>query len=132
MGFFFAPGILVLNVVKLVILMYFRSWICIVCNVPSERIFRAGSQNFYYVLLLCVLFVTTMALGYMVVIQKPSFHCGPFAKHETMNDVVVNRLQRFVLDDDPQPDDMNSKMYQYVKSSGFIVPVLVLLMLIIW
>lgn len=40
MGMFFAPGLAILNLVKLGILMYFRSWAVLTCNVPHEVIFR--------------------------------------------------------------------------------------------
>lgn len=40
MGMFFAPGLAILNLFKLGILMYFRSWSVLTCNVPHEVIFR--------------------------------------------------------------------------------------------
>ena len=42
MGIFFSPGLILLNVVKLVILMYLRSWTVMTCNVPHEVVFRAS------------------------------------------------------------------------------------------
>lgn len=40
MGIFFSPGIVVINLVKLVLLMYLRSWIVLTCNVPHEVVFK--------------------------------------------------------------------------------------------
>lgn len=42
MGMFFSPGLVLLNVVKLYIMMYFRAWAVLTCNVPHEVIFRAS------------------------------------------------------------------------------------------
>lgn len=40
MGMFFSPGLAILNLIKLVIIMYLRSWAVLTCNVPHEVIFR--------------------------------------------------------------------------------------------
>src|SRR5690348_2820494 len=42
MGMFFSPGLPALNLVKLVMLMYIRSWAVMTCNVPHETVFRAS------------------------------------------------------------------------------------------
>lgn len=42
MGIFFSPGLILLNLIKLVILMYLRSWTVLTCNVPHEVVFRAS------------------------------------------------------------------------------------------
>ena len=42
MGMFFAPGLPAINAVKLVILMYVRSWGVLTSNVPHEVIFKAS------------------------------------------------------------------------------------------
>lgn len=40
MGMFFSPGLAILNLIKLGVLMYFRSWAVLTCNVPHEVVFR--------------------------------------------------------------------------------------------
>lgn len=40
MGIFFSPGLVLINLVKLMIMMYFRSWIVLTCNVPHEVVFK--------------------------------------------------------------------------------------------
>jgi len=36
MGMFFSPGLVLINLVKLAIIMYLRSWAVLTCNVPHE------------------------------------------------------------------------------------------------
>lgn len=42
MGMFFSPGLTALNLFKLGVLMYLRSWAVLTCNVPHEVVFRAS------------------------------------------------------------------------------------------
>ena len=62
MGLFMAPGLALLNVLKLVLILYLKvlhvpqltpasqSWAVLVTNVPHETVFKAsGSNNFYLV-----------------------------------------------------------------------------------
>lgn len=61
MGMFFAPGLPAINIFKLFLLVYVRSWAVLTCNVPHEVIFRASrSNNFYFWLLLMMLFLCTL------------------------------------------------------------------------
>lgn len=46
MGLFFSPGLAILNLFKLGILMYLRSWAVLTCNVPHEVVFRCA-HNFH-------------------------------------------------------------------------------------
>ena len=66
MGLVFSPGLIMLNILKLVIIMYLRSWAVMVTNVPPKRIFKA-SHRFYLVLLLVMLFLCMLAVGYAAV-----------------------------------------------------------------
>ena len=66
MGLIFSPGLIMLNILKLVIIMYLRSWAVMVTNVPPKRIFKA-SHRFYLLLLLVMLFLCILAVGYAAV-----------------------------------------------------------------
>lgn len=66
MGLIFSPGLIMLNILKLVIIMYLRSWAVMVTNVPPKRIFKA-SHRFYLFLLLVMLFLCMLAVGYAAV-----------------------------------------------------------------
>lgn len=40
MGMFFSPGLPLINLLKLVVMMYMRSWAVLTCNIPHEVVFR--------------------------------------------------------------------------------------------
>ena len=64
MGLFMAPGLPALNLIKLAILMYLRSWAVMCTNVPHETVFKASkSNNFYFALLLLMLFLCTLPVS---------------------------------------------------------------------
>ena len=63
MGLFMAPGLPAINLVKLAIIMYVRGWAVMTTNVPHETVFKAGSNNFYFVLLLIMLFLCTLPVS---------------------------------------------------------------------
>lgn len=75
---FFAPLLSVGNLVKIVILFYVRSWAVLVCNIPLERVFKVSkSNNFYFVLLLIMLFLVCLPVAFLLVQLRPSPDCGP-------------------------------------------------------
>ncbi|KAK6306639.1 hypothetical protein J4Q44_G00235640 [Coregonus suidteri] len=79
MGAFYAPGLVGLNVLRLLTSMYYQCWAVMSCNVPHERVFKASkSNNFYMGLLLLVLFLSLLPVVYTIMTLPPSFDCGPF------------------------------------------------------
>nr|CAH7727032.1 unnamed protein product [Callosobruchus chinensis] len=126
MGMFFSPGLVLLNVIKLYIMMYFRAWAVLTCNAPPEVIFRASrSNNFYYALLLMMLFLCVLPVGYAIVWIKPSWHCGPFSKYERIFHIFTKTIRNTV------PVSLQ-KVLDYIASPGIVIPLLVLLILIIY
>jgi hypothetical protein len=126
MGMFFSPGLVILNIIKLLILMYFRTWIVLTCNVPHEIIFRASrSNNFYYALLLMMLFLCVLPVGYTIVRIKPSWHCGPFSKYDKIFHIFTKTIKQNV------PKPVNQAL-DYIASPGIVIPLLLLLVLIIY
>ncbi|KAL5011904.1 hypothetical protein ScPMuIL_010455 [Solemya velum] len=94
LGTFFAPGLPVLNLFKLVLMVYIRCWSVMACNVPQERIFRASrSNNFYYALLLIMLFLCTLPPLFAIVALEPSTDCGPFSGQSKMFTVLTDTLE---------------------------------------
>ncbi|KAL1428995.1 hypothetical protein MTO96_016737 [Rhipicephalus appendiculatus] len=92
MGMYFSVGLPAINTVKLCIMMYVRSWAVLTCNIPHETVFKAsGSNNFYFMLLLIMLFVCTLPVGYAMVWLEPSWHCGPF--RSLFPAVVVSKVE---------------------------------------
>lgn len=126
MGMFFSPGLVILNLIKLIILMYLRSWAVMTCNVPHEVVFRASrSNNFYLALLLTMLFLCVLPVGYAIVWIEPSWHCGPFSGIERIYHLFSNSLFASVNPSLHMP-------LKYIASPGIVIPLLVLLILIIY
>ncbi|XP_016522807.1 transmembrane channel-like protein 3 isoform X2 [Poecilia formosa] len=65
MGAFFSPCLPAFNVLKLIGLMYLRSWAVLTCNVPHQQVFRAS---------------------------RPSEHCGPFSGQEKIYDIISDTV----------------------------------------
>ncbi|CAG0882363.1 unnamed protein product [Darwinula stevensoni] len=126
MGMFFCPGLPGINVLKLILLMYTRSWAVVTCNVPHEIVFRASrSNNFYYGLLLLFLFLCTLPVGYAVVRLPPSWHCGPFSGYARVYHIFTRSLKAAV------PESVQLGL-DYVASPGVVIPLVVLLVLVIY
>lgn len=79
MGSFYAPGLVGINVLRLLTSMYFQCWAVMSSNVPHARVFKASkSNNFYMGLLLLILFLSLLPVAYTIMSLPPSFDCGPF------------------------------------------------------
>ncbi|XP_011314346.1 transmembrane channel-like protein 3 [Fopius arisanus] len=126
MGMFFSPGLTALNLVKLGILMYLRSWAVMTCNVPHEVVFKASrSNNFYLALLLTMLFLCVLPVGYAIVWVRPSWHCGPFSGYHRIYYLATQSLR------DVLPRKVH-KALDYIASPGIVIPLIVLMALIIY
>ncbi|KRT82265.1 hypothetical protein AMK59_3218, partial [Oryctes borbonicus] len=126
MGMFFSPGIIAINVIKLYVMVYFRSWIVLTCNVPHKVVFRASrSNNFYYALLLSMLFLCVIPVGYAIVWVRPSKHCGPFTDYDKIFKIFTKTLKEIM------PSSVH-QILDYIASPGVVIPLLVLMILIIY
>ncbi|EDV96539.1 GH16307 [Drosophila grimshawi] len=126
MGIFFSPGLVLINLVKLMIMMYFRSWIVLTCNVPHEVVFKASkSNNFYLSLLLTMLFLCVLPVGYAIVWLRPSWHCGPFSEYNRIAEFITHTTRNALPKQLHEPLD-------YLTSSSTVIPLLLLLILIIY
>ncbi|KAH9498806.1 Transmembrane channel-like protein 3 [Bulinus truncatus] len=121
LGVLFCPGLALLNLIKLYILVYFRCWTVLCYNVPEERIFRASrSNNFYYALLLVMLFLCMLPPLFAIVVIEPSPQCGPFSGQKRMYHVLTETMETEL------PSSVNS-VIQYAASPGVILPIFMLL-----
>lgn len=126
MGMFFSPGLPLINVAKLMIMMYLRSWAVLTCNVPHEVVFRASrSNNFYLALLLTMLFLCVLPVCYAIVWLTPSWHCGPFSTQPHIYEIFVKTIE------DNTPKKLHSIM-KYMASPGTVIPLIIVLFLIIY
>lgn len=125
MGTLFSPGLPVFNLLKLLLLFYVRAWSVMVCNVPEERIFKAGSSNFYLLILLFMLYVVMVPTAFAMVTIKTSQICGPFSKIDFMYLALTNWM------DEVLPASANN-VFAYASSPGALIPIFILLFLILY
>ncbi|XP_050795674.1 transmembrane channel-like protein 2 [Gopherus flavomarginatus] len=121
MGSFYAPGLVGINVLRLLTSMYFQCWAVMSSNVPHERVFKASkSNNFYMGLLLLILFLSLLPVAYTIMSLPPSFDCGPFSGKKRMYDVIQETIkQDFPL--------FIAKIFSYVANPGLIIPAVLLM-----
>ncbi|KAG9352265.1 hypothetical protein JZ751_020678 [Albula glossodonta] len=122
MGAFFSPCLPAFNVLKLIGLMYLRSWAVLTCNVPHQQVFRASrSNNFYLAMLLFMLFLCMLPTIFAIVRYRPSQHCGPFSGQEKIYDIISETIStEFPL--------WFNKVMSYITSPVFVLPALLLLL----
>ncbi|XP_028999427.1 transmembrane channel-like protein 3 [Betta splendens] len=126
MGAFFSPCLPAFNVLKLIGLMYLRSWAVLTCNVPHQQVFRASrSNNFYLAMLLFMLFLCMLPTIFAIVRYRPSQHCGPFSGQEKIYDIISDT----VASDFPL---WFSKVMSYITSPVVVLPALLLLFMLIY
>ncbi|CAJ1048517.1 LOW QUALITY PROTEIN: transmembrane channel-like protein 3 [Xyrichtys novacula] len=126
MGAFFSPCLPAFNVLKLIGLMYLRSWAVLTCNVPHQQVFRASrSNNFYLAMLLFMLFLCMLPTIFAIVRYRPSQHCGPFSGQEKIYDIISET----VANDFPR---WFSKVASYITSPIVVLPALLLLFMLIY
>ncbi|NXK91506.1 TMC3 protein, partial [Formicarius rufipectus] len=126
MGAFFSPCLPAFNVLKLIGLMYLRSWAVLTCNVPHQQVFRASrSNNFYLAMLLFMLFLCMLPTIFAIARYKPSLSCGPFSGQEKIYDIVSETIQKDF------PEWFN-KVITYISSPVVVLPALLLLFMLIY
>ncbi|XP_008287277.1 transmembrane channel-like protein 2-A [Stegastes partitus] len=126
MGAFYAPGLVGINVLRLLSSMYYQCWAVMATNVPHERVFKASkSNNFYMGLLLLVLFLSLLPVVYTIMTLPPSFDCGPFSGKPKMFDVIMETID---LD---LPAFMGT-LFSYAANPGLIIPAVLLMVLAIY
>ncbi|XP_004447761.2 transmembrane channel-like protein 3 [Dasypus novemcinctus] len=126
MGAFFSPCLPAVNVLKLIGLMYLRSWAVLTCNVPHQQVFRASrSNNFYLAMLLFMLFLCMLPTVFAIVRYKPSLNCGPFSGQEKIYDIVSETIENdFPL--------WVGSVVGYISSPVVILPAVLLLFMLIY
>ncbi|XP_056448874.1 transmembrane channel-like protein 2-B isoform X2 [Gadus chalcogrammus] len=126
MGAFYAPGLVGLNVLRLLSSMYYQCWAVMSCNVPHERVFKASrSNNFYMALLLLVLFLSLLPVVYTIMTLSPSFDCGPFSGREKMYEIVMETIEK----DLPA---FIGNIFTYATNPGLILPAVLLMVLALY
>ncbi|XP_068460788.1 transmembrane channel-like protein 2-B [Clinocottus analis] len=126
MGAFYAPGLVGLNILRLLSSMYYQCWAVMCCNVPHERVFKASrSNNFYMGLLLLVLFLSLLPVVYTIMTLSPSFDCGPFSGQDKMYDVVMETIEQDL-------PSFIGNIFSQATNPGLILPAVLLMMLALY
>ncbi|XP_018417767.1 PREDICTED: transmembrane channel-like protein 2 [Nanorana parkeri] len=126
MGTFYAPGLIIVNVLRLVSSMYLQCWAVMSSNVPQERVFKASkSNNFYMALLLLILFMSLLPVAYTIMTISPSFDCGPFSGKHRMYDVLQETMQKDF------PPFMTT-VFGYASNPGIIIAAVLLMIMAIY
>ncbi|XP_035247500.1 transmembrane channel-like protein 2-A [Anguilla anguilla] len=126
MGAFYAPGLVGINVLRLLTSMYYQCWAVMSCNVPHERVFKASkSNNFYMGLLLLILFLSLLPVVYTIMTLPPSFDCGPFSGKAKMFDVIMETI-------DLDLPAFIGTLFSYAANPGLIIPAVLLMVLAIY
>lgn len=98
MGAFYAPGLIGINVLRLLSSMYYQCWAVMATNVPHERVFKASkSNNFYMGLLLLILFLSLLPVVYTIMTLPPSFDCGPFRCQHKQKCHALPHVHRIIM-----------------------------------
>uniref|UniRef100_A0A4W3HBR6 Transmembrane channel-like protein n=1 Tax=Callorhinchus milii TaxID=7868 RepID=A0A4W3HBR6_CALMI len=126
MGAFFSPCLPACNVLKLIGLMYLRSWAVLTCNVPHQQVFRASrSNNFYLAMTLFMLFLCMLPTVFAIARYRPSPNCGPFSGQDRIYDI----LSETIVNDFPV---WFNTVMGYVTSPVVVLPALLLLFMLIY
>lgn len=59
---------------------------------PQSLLIYYRSNNFYFALLLTMLFLCVLPVGYAIVWVEPSWHCGPFSGYSKIYNLVTKSL----------------------------------------
>uniref|UniRef100_A0A3Q3F7I3 Transmembrane channel-like protein n=1 Tax=Labrus bergylta TaxID=56723 RepID=A0A3Q3F7I3_9LABR len=126
MGAFYAPGLVGINLLRLLSSMYYQCWAVMATNVPHERVFKASkSNNFYMGLLLLILFLSLLPVVYTIMTLPPSFDCGPFSGKVKMFDVIMETI-------DLDLPAFLGTLFSYAANPGLIIPAVLLMVLAIY
>uniref|UniRef100_UPI00398EEA7B transmembrane channel-like protein 2-B n=1 Tax=Pristiophorus japonicus TaxID=55135 RepID=UPI00398EEA7B len=126
MGTFYSPGLIGINILRLLTSMYYQCWAVMCCNVPQSRVFKAsGSNNFYMSLLLLILFLSLLPVVYTIMTFTPSFDCGPFSGKAKMFEVIMETIEH----DFPA---FIGQLFGYAANPGLILPGILLMVLAIY
>ncbi|XP_023658975.2 transmembrane channel-like protein 2-B [Paramormyrops kingsleyae] len=123
-GTFFSPGLLGVNMIRLVTSMYIQSWAVMCCNIPHSKPFRISS-HFYKVLLFIMLCASIIPVLYAIMVFPPSFDCGPFSEKQKMYDIITETIEK----------DFSAfwvTFFSYALNPGVVVLVVILMVLVIY
>ncbi|XP_064610385.1 transmembrane channel-like protein 7 isoform X2 [Liolophura sinensis] len=124
-GFFFAPLIPAVIVIKLFITFYLKKFSALVNCIPPQRPYKASKSNmFFMVILMFAFFLSCVPVTWSVASLTPSKGCGPFRIYDNMYDIYSVVFATW-------PSWLQGVM-NFLSSAAFVLPLLLFLGLVIY
>ncbi|XP_071948094.1 transmembrane channel-like protein 7 isoform X2 [Antedon mediterranea] len=124
LGAFFCPLIPFMTAVKFIIVFYLKKWSLLYNMVPSARPYKASRSGFFFMVILLVTYLLCFApVICAMTLMQPSRGCGPFRYLPTMWETIVISFEEW--------PDFIQNIVKYALSSGFLVPLIILILSLI-
>lgn len=125
LGFFFAPLIPLMVLLKLIFTFYLKKLSAIKWCSPFERPYKASkSQSLFATVLMISFFFCCLPIGYIICYVPPSRSCGPFRLYSNMYDILTITVELWPLS--------ASMIVRFISSSAFILTIIVILILFLY
>ncbi|XP_052766878.1 transmembrane channel-like protein 7 isoform X2 [Mya arenaria] len=138
LGMFFSPLIPLMTFIKCFIFFYLRKWALMYLNAKwsllshcaqTENTYRTSRSHSLFMFVLLLSFVFAFApIGYMISSMTPSQSCGPFRVYSSTNYTMFTALSNEV---ETWPGTL-TKFIFFLGSSGFFIPAIILLGLLMY
>ncbi|WAQ97237.1 TMC7-like protein [Mya arenaria] len=129
LGMFFSPLIPLMTFIKCFIFFYLRKWSLLSHCAQTENTYRTSRSHSLFMFVLLLSFVFAFApIGYMISSMTPSQSCGPFRVYSSTNYTMFTALSNEV---ETWPGTL-TKFIFFLGSSGFFIPAIILLGLLMY
>lgn len=78
--------------IRIVLLVSYTFLYAFIIISPQSLLIYYRSNNFYFALLLTMLFLCVLPVGYAIVWVEPSWHCGPFSGYSKIYNLATQSL----------------------------------------
>ncbi|XP_071797376.1 transmembrane channel-like protein 7 [Asterias amurensis] len=127
-GMFFAPLLMIICIVKLILLFYIKQLSVLYNCKPSLHPWRAGLAQTLFILILFLMYaICVCCVGYSMVNTKPSMECGPFRGLNSPFDVWTQLVNKW---------DESQKVWKFIitfmTTQGVVAGLIILLCLAVY
>ncbi|KAK0058909.1 transmembrane channel-like protein 5 isoform X2 [Biomphalaria pfeifferi] len=129
LGFFFAPLLPLVVIMKLVLIFYVKRFSLMNNCTPSVKSCRDSRTHTIFVGYLFIFFLLCcIAVGYSIVLIKPSNVCGPYQNYSTIYEAINTDMISRWRNDSPAFNEIS----QVVNSPGFVAGVLIFMFMVLY